>query len=83
MTINLKLPSSWKTTLFGVISAVAGYVALNPSEFPHWMNVASSIVASGALAGLGLSAKDSNVTGGTTPNTSNDPTAVQKTAETK
>ena len=80
MTIKLKLPASWKTTLFGILGAVAVYVYGHPSEFPQWMQTVANLFAAGAFAGLGLTAKDSNVTGGSKANTSNNPTVVAETA---
>lgn len=52
--------SNWKTTLFGI-----GAGALNMfANGTKWQQVLLSV----ATAALGIFAKDSNVTGGTTPN---------------
>jgi hypothetical protein len=65
MTINLKLPTSWRTTLVGV--AAAFYAAWNGfgdgsiSMAIHDPRVQLAVFA----AALGYLAKDSQVTGGT------------------
>lgn len=60
--------TSWKTTILGIISGAAVLIASNPDQFVKWpwLVTAAKIVAAGGLASLGLAAKDSNVTGGTT-----------------
>ena len=63
---------NWKTTLSGVVSAAAMFVVFagqNGLTMPHWATVTASFVLMGGLASMGLAAKDSNVTGGTTPAT--------------
>jgi len=58
---------SWKTSLIGLLSAAAGFVAFSPALFSKWpwiVEVAKYIMV-GGLAGLGFASKDSNVTGGT------------------
>lgn len=54
---------SWKTTLFGIVSALAGFVLFSPSYFPPWAIDAAKYIMAGGLLGLGLSGKDHNVSG--------------------
>jgi hypothetical protein len=52
---------NYKTTIFGLIAAVAGYVVANPSQFSKWpwaATVAGIIMAVG-IGGVGVAAKDS------------------------
>ena len=79
------LGGSWKTTAFGIISAAAGFVILHPQYFTAHAYIVdiANYVLMGGLAGLGLAGKDSDVTGGTTLNTSNDPKVVSTSAVTK
>ena len=78
MTFNI---SSWKTTLAGLAAAAASVVVSEPQDFPHWAIVAAKIIMAGGIAGLGLVAKDSNVTGGSVANTTNKPDVVAGTAK--
>jgi hypothetical protein len=68
--INLNLPKSWKTSLFSVITAACSFVMfadrLGTVHFPPWVMTAVLFINSGALAAFGFSAKDADVTGGTT-----------------
>jgi len=76
------LSGSWKTTAFGLISAAAGFIILHPQYFvahAYIVDIANYVLM-GGLAGLGLSGKDSNVTGGTTPNSTNNPLVVAQTS---
>lgn len=62
---------SWKTTISGAVTAITAFIVFSPQLFAHWpvaIEVAK-FVAAGGLAAIGLSAKDSNVTGGTKLNT--------------
>jgi hypothetical protein len=61
------LNGSWKTTLLGLISAAFSYIAFSPDDFANhqWLVHLARFVAAGGLAGLGIAAKDYNVTGGT------------------
>jgi hypothetical protein len=61
------LQGSWKTSLLGLISAAFGYIAFSPDDFANhlWLVHLARFVAVGGLAGLGIAAKDYNVTGGT------------------
>lgn len=59
MTINVK---NWKTTLSAVI-LTAAYVAKITN--PEYAILCDAVFAAG-VAGVGIFAKDSNVTGGTT-----------------
>lgn len=58
--INMK---NWKTTLFGVITAIPTLLHLFGVVIPP--EIAQILTAIGAI-GVGATAKDSNVTGGTT-----------------
>ena len=58
---------NWKTTLSGLITAGAAFVAFEPSLFPVLVVTVSKFILMGGLVGLGISAKDFNVTGGNTP----------------
>ena len=58
---------SWKTTLFGIITFVAGFIAMSPATFAKWpivVELAKYIALGAGGAGL-VAAKDSGVTGGT------------------
>jgi hypothetical protein len=74
---------SWKTTAIGIVSAVAGFITFSPSLFAGpkwtWVNELCKYIMIGGFAGLGFAGKDSNVTGGTKANPSNEPTAVIST----
>jgi hypothetical protein len=61
------LQGSWKTSVLGVISAGFSYIAFSPDDFSNhvWLVHLARFVAAGGLAGLGIAAKDYNVTGGT------------------
>ena len=48
----------WKTTLFGLASALFAFVLFSPEYFPSWMRDVSSFAVAGGLAGLGITAKD-------------------------
>ena len=58
---------NWKTTLTGVVSAVAGFIAFSPTQFSKWPLVVelAKYTMAGGIAFMGISAKDNNVTGGT------------------
>lgn len=73
---------SWKTSLAGAVVVIAGLVYANPHDFvkyPMVVTIAKYLTLFAAAYGL-TSAKDKNVTGGTTPNSANDPSVVAKTA---
>jgi hypothetical protein len=55
---------NWKTTLFGIVSALAGFVLFSPQYFPPWSIDAAKYIMAGGLLGLGLAGKDYNVSGG-------------------
>jgi hypothetical protein len=62
--------ASWKTTLSAAVSAGASFVlfASQPPfsiHFPSWLAAIAMFAMVGGLAGLGIVAKDSDVTGGT------------------
>jgi hypothetical protein len=52
---------SWKTTLCGIIMALAGFVLFDPDTFQNWPWAISlaKYVMLGGFAALGLSSKDS------------------------
>ena len=60
---------SWKSTVSAVIS-VAGLFVIFASgapynvHFPVWLSALADFMALGGLAGLGINAKDAQVTGG-------------------
>lgn len=53
--------TNWKTSLFALIAAAAGFVAMHPMYTAHWpiVNDIASYIMVGGLAGIGLAAKDS------------------------
>ena len=55
---------NWKTTMFGIISALAGFVLFSPQYFPPWAIDAAKYIMAGGLLGLGLAGKEFNVSGG-------------------
>ena len=60
---------SWKTTLSGIVTAVAGFVMFSPDLFAQWpwvVEIAKYVIAGGLVA-LGIFGKDSNVTGANSP----------------
>jgi len=85
MVITIPSPASWKTTVSGFIAAASSFIVAYPSDFAKWPWVGhlAAFTLAGGLAGFALAAKDSNVTGGTTVNSSNDPSAVKATAVVK
>ena len=54
---------NWKTTLFGLVAAAAGFVLFSPDLFARWpwIVAVAKYVTVGGLAGIGISAKDSTV----------------------
>lgn len=54
---------SWKTSLFALIAAVAGFIAIHPMYTAHWPVVSdiAGYIMAGGLAGMGLAAKDAAV----------------------
>jgi len=46
----------WKTTLFGVIAALAAFVMQAPQYFPPLAQDIASFILAGGLAGLGITA---------------------------
>ena len=71
---------NWKTTVFSIITAFFGFVLFDPQWFPPIIVSVAKFGAAGGLLGLGLSAKDNNVTGGTVaqPTIANPPVLVEK-----
>lgn len=74
---------NWKTTLSGLVSAAAAFVALSPQLFIRWPWAVelAKFISVGGLASLGLAAKDKNVTGGTILNNPPAETATQLKSE--
>ena len=61
---------SWKTTLTGLLTIVVGALKLAKPHFLNWINDGDYVFAITVLIGiLGISAKDSNVTGQSGPDT--------------
>lgn len=56
---------NWKTTVSSLITAVAGFVLFSPEFFSPLAISVSKYIMAGGLVGMGLAAKDHNVTGGT------------------
>jgi hypothetical protein len=56
--------ANWKTTLFGALAAVCAALTTVLPEYKELLIAVSAVFT----ALLGFFAKDSNVTGGTTPN---------------
>lgn len=52
---------NWKTNLFGLITAIAGFVLFSPMLFSRWpwVGEAAKYVMAGGMAGIGFAAKDS------------------------
>jgi hypothetical protein len=58
---------NWKTTVIGFIIAFAGFVTFSPATFGGENALLVRVckyITLGGLAGLGVTAKDFNVTGG-------------------
>lgn len=64
---------NWKTTVTGLVSAGAAFVVFAQgsgyTHFPQIVTLLAAFVQMGGMAGLGLTAKDFNTTGGTKPAT--------------
>jgi hypothetical protein len=58
---------NWKTTASALVTAIFGFILFSPEYFEQvpWLVSIAKYFAAGGLIGLGFSAKDSNVTGGT------------------
>ena len=64
-SVTVAVPTSWKTTLCGAITALGAY--LTSTTDPTWLPIlGKALVIAGPLL-LGFFSKDSNVTGGTVP----------------
>jgi hypothetical protein len=55
---------NWKTTALGAATAFFAFVAFDPQWFPAVLVSLAKFAMIGGLAGLGIAAKDFNVTGG-------------------
>lgn len=83
MTITLPSMTSWKTTLGGFVTGgllfLSSYMqngnSINIHDPKFW--------AAFVVAAWGYVQKDANVTGGTTPNSTNSPTVVAATSAPK
>ena len=53
---------NWKTTVSGIVSALAMFIVTNPNVFPPWpwLVPAAKFVLSGGLLALGISGKDAS-----------------------
>ena len=60
MTINFPPAKSWKTSVFGIITAFAAFVLFSPETFSQWPWVLqlAKFITVGGLAGMGLAGKD-------------------------
>ncbi len=69
-TVTVAIPSSWKTAVFSLMTAVFGFILFSPEYFTSypWVVSLAKYFAAGGLVGMGLSAKDYNVVGGTVDN---------------
>lgn len=80
MQINLKLPTSWKTSLAGIAVAALGFVqAYMIHDWSQIFHDPTTLFMFVVAVGLAV-AKDSNVTGGTAAST---PEAETRVAEAK
>lgn len=58
---------NWKTTTIGVLLALSGFITFSPGTFGGENALLVQVckyITMGGLAGLGITAKDFNVTGG-------------------
>jgi hypothetical protein len=51
---------SWKTSLFGLIASLSVWAA-SATNVPHWLNLAGELSLSLGIAGVGIQARDKNV----------------------
>lgn len=56
---GIKMASSWRTTAFGLIGAVGAYLVT--AKDPAWLSIVGQILSAIAIAGVGMSARDSKV----------------------
>jgi hypothetical protein len=56
---------NWKTSLGGILLGAVTYLSTTGAQIPQTKNDVWHLVIAALFAGLGLVAKDSNVTGGT------------------
>lgn len=85
MAFDKLTSGSWKTTVIGLVTALAAFVDFDPSLFKGvpWVTSLAKFVMIGGFAAFGIYAKDSNVTGGQIANPKNNPTVVAETAAKK
>jgi hypothetical protein len=56
-------PTSWRSTVCGLVAALAAFVVINPDLFAVWpwiLSLAKYIMV-GGLAGIGIAARDAGV----------------------
>ena len=58
------MPANWKTTLFAVVAAIAGFVMFKPEYFAPIIRDVAAYIFAGGLAGLGWQAADKPPAGG-------------------
>lgn len=51
---------NWRTTIAGLISALAGFVLFSPELFVHWEVELAKYLMAGGIGALGLLSKDSS-----------------------
>lgn len=56
---------NWKTTLAGVATALFAFILFSPETFSRWpwLVAIAKFATAGGIAGIGIAAKDNNVTG--------------------
>jgi hypothetical protein len=71
---------SWKSSLAALITAFFCFVLFDPQWFPAIIISVAKFGAAGGLIGMGLFAKDFNVTGGTVsqPTVANPPSIIEE-----
>jgi hypothetical protein len=52
---------NWKTNLFGLVAAIAGFIVFSPGLFSKWpwVGEVAKYFMAGGMAGIGFAAKDS------------------------
>lgn len=79
--MKLELPANWQPKVIGLVTAFAYFVQWDHKiKFPEWMESLAEFVVIGGIAGIGLTSKQWNVTGGTVANKNNNPNVVAENA---